>query len=190
MSKEYSDYNILFSNKEDKRVNLFIHTVNELDEHKKGKNVFRGYVDKFTNTNSAFRLEEDGLVANHMRSLYYDDVGEVGTHIHKEWGPAILDFILYVNSVSTPTINSINSLSPAPSDKLVRDVYNSQTNNNIPANTTVTVTGSAIDPDYLTAAQRRDFIDKINKNYKIVMSLLKNLQESTDQKKKFNYEIG
>lgn len=132
MSKD-TQYNILFSNDKDKRVNLFLHTVNAIVAEKNPKR-YLGSLDEFTVKNPVFNLEGTKGIAKHMQSLFYDEPGTNGTYIHKEWGPAILDFILYVISITDFSIKKLNkimekSLKTDPDDyKTIADYHNASTN--------------------------------------------------------------
>jgi hypothetical protein len=99
-----TDYNILFGQKDDDRVNLFIHTVETMQRINKVT-----VYDLFTKTNPVFvgKVEENEFVQN---GFFGDDEirGKLESKraIHPEWALIISDIILYIHSTSTDTNKS------------------------------------------------------------------------------------
>ena len=120
-----NEYNILFGEKDDKRINLFLHMVEKIVDEKNGGST-PGRIEDFSKTNSVFTLyRTNSFVAIKLpkfmqAGLFKDFVaGNSKDHflIHKEWVQTFVDILLYIQSDKNMTerlklIQNIKKLNP------------------------------------------------------------------------------
>lgn len=97
-------YNILFGDKDDDRIKLFLHTVQKIASDKKK------VITYYSDTNPVFVDESGKEVTKFMQNGLFENEKRIGndfqTKIHPEWSQTLIDIILYVHDISTNTSKS------------------------------------------------------------------------------------